>query len=266
MSTINTFFTLLVLVSWSIAGTSAQAAVVLGDIAIIGFRSDAPDAFSFVAINPIASGESISFWDSGYIGGGDGTGQGAGGGQWRGTENAFLWTNDTGADVAAGTVIVVTEDAADLGGSSGNLAGLSADGDQIFAGQGAAPDANPTIFDGTLLFGIDFNGNDGWNSTTDSSNDSALPSVLANNNITFAEIDNGQYTGPRQVTSLNQIAALVADTNNWTVANPSSEITLDSTDFVVVAVPEPSSVMLMCVIGLVVAYRQRFRRSLRLQA
>lgn len=228
---------------------SAYSAVVAGDIAIIGFRSDNPDGLTFVVLNSIDDGESINFWDSGFIGGGDESGEGIGGGTWRGTEDAFVWTNNTGSGVAPGTVIAISETTADLGGSSGSLTGLSASGDQIFAGVGDAPDGNPSIFDGNLLYGIDFSGADGWGLGATDSNSSRLPTALIGQNITFPSVDNGQYTGTRTVSSVEQIFTLVSNPANWTTDNASG-LTLDSTDFTIRAVPEPSSVAFLGVVGL----------------
>ena len=233
-----------------------EGAVIRGDIAIIGFASDIPDGISFVALSDIANGEAISFWDSGFIG--PGTGEGAGGGNWRGTESSITWTNDTGSAVSAGTVVVISDSAADLGNvSGGTFTGLSTEGDQVFVGQGTAPSGNPSTFDGTLLFAVDFEGADGWDATTADTNDSALPSALASNNITFSEIDNGQYTGTRTVNSSAQLASLIADTNNWTTSN--SAIVLNSTDFTISGVPEPSgfAVLALGMMGFSVARRRR---------
>ncbi len=257
MTRLKTFALAVVASLGWLAVAPVQAAIVAGDIAIIGFRSDGPDGFSFVAINSLGVGESINFWDSGFIGGGDGSGEGAGGGDWRGSENEFIWTNNTGAAIAAGTVVVVSEDTADLGGSSGNIAGLANSGDQIFAGQGAAPAANPSTYGGTLLYGIDFEGSVGWDATTDNASDSALPSALAAANIAFDEVDNGQYTGTRTVTSSAQLAALVSNPANWTTSDSSGDITLDSTDFVIVAVPEPTHLAALALLGLAFVWKRK---------
>ena len=262
MSRLRALLLLVAITVLAVSAAPTQAAIVAGDIVIIGFRSDGPDGFSFVAINTLGVGESINFWDSGFIGGGDGSGQGAGGGDWRGTENEFIWSNNTGAAINPGTVVVIDQNVADLGGSAGAMDGLSNSGDQIFAGQGAAPAANPSSFGGTLVYGIDFEGSDGWDATTDNSNDSALPGALGGFNITFAEIDNGQYTGTRTVTSTAQLATLVSNPGNWTTSNASGDITLDSTDFTIVAVPEPSHLAALSV-GVCLFGWRRYRRRVR---
>ncbi len=44
----------------------ANAAVVLGDIAIVRFNTANPDQFSFVALSNIAAGDVINFTDNGW--------------------------------------------------------------------------------------------------------------------------------------------------------------------------------------------------------
>lgn len=243
------------------APTLAVADVSLGDIAIIGFRSDTADGFAFVAVSPISNNDAITFWDSGFIG--PGTGE-AGGGNWRGTETSLVWTNNTGAELAAGTVVVVSANTADVGTvSSGSLTGLSTGGDQIFAGfGGTAPSGNPSEYDGTLLYGIHFDGSD-WDAPgagVNSSNESALPTTLANHNLAIPEVDNSQYTGSRTFSNSADLLAAVRDISNWSGNNDGAAFgSLNSTDFSI-AVPEPSSAGLVALCGLQFL-RRRNRRQ-----
>lgn len=231
---------MLVFVAWSppVAGSLISA----GDLTILGYRSDNPDAFAFVTWVDLDSTTSINFWDSGYIGGGDGSGQGAGGGNWRATEGFLTWTS--GVAVAAGSVVVISGNSADIGSTVGSLTGLSTSGDQIFAGQNIvfSPGGNPSTLTGALLFGLDFNDGAGWDATTTNSNDSAQPGALIGNTIAFAHVDNGQYTGSRAGVSVSQLKSLISNSSNWTFSDSGSGFgSLDSTDFSFGSVvPEPT--------------------------
>ncbi|RZJ63381.1 MAG: T9SS type A sorting domain-containing protein, partial [Flavobacterium sp.] len=140
---------------------------------------------------------------------------------------------------------------------SGNLDGLSASGDAIFAYQGAAtsgnnPDytsnANPTTFNGTILFGLYAQASSSittWLTTgTASSQATYLPSQLnvANGNIALgASATRGQYTGSRtNQTSFAAYRTLVNNPANWTTAPSSGTVTLNTTPFTLVTGPTAS--------------------------
>lgn len=209
-----------------------------GDISIIGYRTATPDSFAFVTWVDILPGTRISFWDHGYIGGGDGTGTGAGGGTWRTTENLTTWVNGS-TTLPAGTVVVIAANttppgSADVGSLIGQLDGLAGAGDQVFAGQGsfAGTSGNQT-FNGTLVFGADFSGAAGWDASSTSSNTSGLPSILdaAGRNISFNANDgiaNREYIGPRSFTSFALAQTAIANTANYGDVGTSS---LNSGDF-----------------------------------
>lgn len=221
-----------------------------GDISIIGYRTGTPDGFAFVTWVDLLPGTRISFWDHGYVGGGDGTGTGTGGGTWRTTENLAQWVNGS-TTVVAGTVVVVSvgesgaNGNADIGSMIGQLDGLSGLGDQIFAGQGSFVGSGTSqSFVGTLIFGADFSGAAGWNSTSNNAQESALPSVLdfARGNISFdvgTSPGNRQYTGARQFTSFGLAQAAIANTSNYGDVGSGS---LSSVDFEEVADTVPPTV------------------------
>jgi hypothetical protein len=220
-----------------------------GDISIIGYRTSAPDSFAFVTWVDILPGTRISFWDHGFIGGGDGTGAGAGGGTWRSTENLAQWVNGS-TTVTAGTVVVISANStppsnADIGTLIGQLDGLAGAGDQIFAGQGSftGPSGNQN-FIGRLIFGADFSGAAGWDASSTTSNESALPSILnsAGRNISFNATDgigNREYSGLRQFTSFALAQAAIANTANYSDVGTNS---LNSGDFAEVPDSTPPTV------------------------
>ena len=240
-------------------GSSAKGALIAGDLSIIGFRADATDAIAFVVWTTINAGESVHFTDAGYFSSGT----------LRDSEDIMTWTATVG--IEAGTVIVISSPdtpasvTTNLGTVSGRLNGMSASGDQVFAGTTAFPDTGDTSdpgssYSGTLLFGIDFGGATGWATTATNTNTSALPSSLnsAGLNIGFADIDNGQYTGPRSGLTLAQYKAAVADTANWTTNDEGADFgALSSTAFTIV--PEPASTLLGSLGIIALLRRRRFR-------
>jgi hypothetical protein len=170
-----------------------------GDIAIVGFNSDDPDKFAFVALTDIAAGEVISFTDNGWL---------AAGG-FRSGEGTVSWTAPVGG-VTAGTVIT-WEGGVGFSVGSGGTGGplFSASGDQLIAYQG--PAATPT-----LLYAVNDEGA-GWQADATSSNTSALPTGLVNGDTAVAlpELDNYAYTGPTSGTKAELLAA-IGNPANWT--------------------------------------------------
>jgi hypothetical protein len=162
------------------------------------------------------------------------------------------WTAPAGG-VTAGTVVKITCSAApavaDVGTCVGSLSGLSASGDQIFVGRGAAfatsgggsmPGAT---YAGTLLYGLNFEAN--WVPGTIDANNSTLPSALSGTyaNLAFSTTgNNGQYTGSRvSEASYTAFKALIHNTSNWTRENTGTT-SLDSTDFVLnIPATEPTT-------------------------
>jgi len=183
-----------------------------GDIAIVGFDTDAPDTFSFVLLVDVAAGEVISFTDNAWSGTALAT-----------NENTAVWTAPSGG-LTKGTVIKVENGAtldASLGTVTGALSGLSASGDNIFAYQGTS--TNPVF-----LFGAH---NAGPWQTSDgaSTNTSYLPSSLVEgvSAVALTHVDNYAYSGTTTGTQAQLLAAIGTGTN-WSsndgskVAHPTS--------------------------------------------
>ncbi|MGL4401714.1 MAG: hypothetical protein ACRCXD_17775 [Luteolibacter sp.] len=241
-----------------ILSSSVHAALVIGDVSIIGFKADAPDAISFVVWTTMSSGESIHFTDAGFFS--DGT--------LRDSEDVMTWTAPT-VGITAGTVIVIGSPdspglvTVNVGSVTGRLNGLAAGGDQVFAGTNAFPDTGDTTapgssYSGTLLFGFDFNGlTPGWDTTATSTGTSFLPSSLnsAGLNMAITHVDNGQYTGPRTGLTLGQYKAAVGNATNWTTNDDGAAFgDLSSTPFTVI--PEPTSALIGS-LGLFALLRRR---------
>ena len=234
-------------VSQTLTVTTGPTTLTLGDIAILGFNSNAPDGFAFVTWVELAPNTVIKFTDNGFLSSNSATSASNG----RGGENFVTWTNNTGSVIAAGTVITiidVTPATTSQGSISQTLNGISSSGDQIFAYQGAGngttasssdfgTNSNPSTFTGTILFGLNFGSS--WMSTgTPTSNTSYRPSELASTYgsiaLTTSSTSRGQYTGARSGLTLPQLKAAVVDPANWTTATGNSGvITLNATAFTI---------------------------------
>jgi len=215
--------------------TVAPTVFAVGDLSIIGFQWNTPDSFAFATWVDINPNTYIKFTDNAFLSAASANATNNG----RGGENFVIWRNN-GAVIPAGSVITITDNttaAITNNGTivSGNLNGLSAAGDNIFAYQGAAtsgtnPDwttnTNPTTFNGTILFGLYGQGTSvttSWITTgIATSNNSYLPSQLnvANGNIALGSLSSrGQYIGSRNnQTTFNAYKALVTNPANWTTA------------------------------------------------
>jgi hypothetical protein len=225
--------------------TTGPTVLTPGDIAVIGFNSNAPDGFAFVTWVDLNPDTVIKFTDNGFLSADSAIAANNG----RGGENFATWTNSTGNVIPAGTVISVVDDANPDTVSQGSivqsLSGISNSGDQIFAYQGPGAgtsasnsdfgtNANPSTFTGTILFGLNFASD--WLSTgTAGTTTSYRPSELAAANtsiaLTTVSTTRGQYTGSRSGQTLAQFKAAVADPGNWTTATSTGVITLDTTAF-----------------------------------
>ncbi len=235
----------------AIVGTM-EAALDVGVVQIIGFRADDTNSegLSFVTWTDLAAGTSLLISDRGAST--DGV---------FGTftnDNTITWTNTTGSVIEAGKVITILEPvigstSVNFGSVAGQFDNVSDGGDQLFIFEGS--ESSPSF-----VHGIDFNGAVGWEGLGDAST-SALPDVLnvTNGNFSFAEFDNGQYTGSRTGMTVEEFQAALADSSNWSFTDTSSALTLDATAFSIV--PEPSTyAALLGFVALGLAVRRRSKR------
>jgi uncharacterized protein len=212
-----------------------------GDIAIIGFRSGAPDGIAFVTFKDLDAGTMLGFTDASYQ-------QPNTPGSWRGSENFAVWT--ASSIIPAGTVVVLSfpntpPSTADNGVvSSAGLNGISGSGDQIFVYQrndGTVSTSSPfastataTTWNaangGTLLFGINVAATGGFITTgtanLNSTNTSYIPDAGSGAgalalgstalNITDAGIiANAQYNGARSGLSIADFKTQILNQSNW---------------------------------------------------
>lgn len=229
-----------------------------GDIAIVGFRSAAPDGLAFVTLKDLDAGTMLGFTDASYQ-------QPNTPGGWRGSENFAVWTAST--SVPAGTVVVLSfpnspaTPTADTGTISGALSGISGGGDQIFIYQradGTVATTSPfsaasstatwnAANGGSLLFGINVASTGGFITTgttnLNSTNTSYVPDAGSGAgaltlgatalNITAAGIvANAQYNGSRTGLTSAEFLTQILDQNNWAAVDATTGA-LNSADLTV---------------------------------
>lgn len=187
------------------ANTTTLQVLNVGDITIIGFRSDANDGLAFVPWVNLPNGTEIKFTDNAYTGTSFNT-----------NENTLTWTNTSGT-IAAGTVIKIggpsnsNGSGANVGATSGVLDGLANGGDNIFVYQGSSPAEN-------LIFGITFTYP--WLISPEpvTSNSSYLPAVLnvTGGNIAITStLDNMQFDPSQRIGSMATQKNKALNPTNW---------------------------------------------------
>ncbi|BAY93855.1 MULTISPECIES: choice-of-anchor I family protein [unclassified Tolypothrix] len=228
-----------------------------GDVAIVGFRSGAPDGLAFVTFKDLDVGTMLGFTDASYQ-------QPNTPGSWRGSENFAVWTAST--FIPAGTVVVLSfpntpPSTSDNGSIANALNGISGSGDQIFIYQrsdGTVSTSSPFTSNatattwnaangGSLLFGINIASTNGFitsgTSNLDSTNTSYVPDAgsgagaltlgsTALNITNSGIVANAQYNGSRSGLSIADYKAQILDQNNWFSVNAATG-TLNSTDFAI---------------------------------
>jgi endonuclease I len=179
----------------------SAAALAPGDLALIGYTSDDPDALAFVVLAPIAAGEVIRFTDSGW----------QTSGSFRANEGGVAYTVPSA--LSAGTVVSrgnpFNSDgwATNSAGLGGNSFALSTSGDQILVFQGDA--LSPTF-----VYAVNANAT-GWSDATNS-NTTALPTGLVDGTtaVSVGGLDNYYYNGITQGTAA-ELRAAIGNPANW---------------------------------------------------
>ena len=205
-----------------LASGRAMAQLSAGDVAFVGYNSDSPDDFAWVALVDIPSNTTVKFTDSscsnGYFRWSEHLGQI--------TPGPLDWSHTE--QIARGTVVRWEGGAGSwsIGNSANKQPAFSASGDQLFAYSGTISE-NPGIggqyrgdpATATMLAGINF-GNGGWTNAS-STSFSAVPSGLSTASHTAVHIDmndNGYFTGSL-TGSVEQIRRAIADPANWTTSD-----------------------------------------------
>ena len=234
----------------TLSGTEnpAEAALMTGDIAFIGFNADGDDGFSVVALADITAGETIFFRDEEWDGVSAFTGSG---------EGEFIWTTPA---LSAGSVVTFVTDAggtptasagatgSDPGFAPGDI-GISGSGETVWAFQGTSN--TPTTF----LASVSTDAAQSYTGTGLSAGTTAV--VLASG------IDGSQYVGDRSSeAAFADYLSLIGDVgSNWSApvdggGDQSGDLLpFDTTAFSVV--PEPSGLALVLLSGLMVLRRNR---------
>jgi len=221
MKKIILFFSLVAI----LAGHSSQAATTLaaGDVQILGYREDDPDALLFVLWKNIDATTVLQFTDNNFT---TATVMAAG-------EGILNWTS--GASFSAGSVIKLYGAATSMNTASAGTVANGAGGAPAFAGAGDSV----TVFQGTAntsqvnIFAMDFESSTGLNIIS-------TPSGLTGGSTAFffgGSNDNGYYNGTRTFvangpdTAANIAAAKAAILNsaNWTTSSNGTGIDFATT-------------------------------------
>jgi hypothetical protein len=205
----------------------ALAQLVAGDLAIVAFNSDAPEAFAWVALREVPPATVLNFTDSSTSNGcflwsehlqAGPAGEGQGG------PLSWTWTQP----LAAGRVVRFSGASGkwNVGTASQNPPVLGANGDQLFVYTGtiAHNPALPGGYEGaagaaTFLYGVNF-GNAGWANAAGTDR-SAVPPGLSGAAQTAVHVttrDNGYYAGMTTGT-VAQLRAALATAANWVTSD-----------------------------------------------
>jgi hypothetical protein len=177
----------------ALAAPLAAAQLQSGDLAVVGYASDNPDAVALVALASIPAGIEVALTDNGW--------QAAG--SFRSNEGTFRYTVPAGG-LAPGAVVRFDAPAG---------IAFSTSGDQVLVYTG--PDDAPQF-----IYGLNNEGDGVWQDDATSSNTSALPTGLANGGtaIALVEADNAAYAGPTTGTRA-ELLALISDAANWSTSD-----------------------------------------------
>ena len=175
---------------------NGQTNLSAGDLAIVNYNADNPDAISFAVLQPIDSGTMLHFTDNGWLDTGG----------FRSGEGFFQWM----AEQSYGCGAVIDLD------SLAPMA-LSSSGDQVLVFQGTQ--SNPSF-----ITAFNNEGSAVWQSTANSTNSSALPAGLINGQHAVAvfETDNLVYSDSTQG-SLSALKQLLFDSSHFLGNNTSRQ-------------------------------------------
>ena len=221
--------------NFTVQGYGTSQNLVAGDIAFIGYNSDDPDGFTFIALNDIPATEMIYFTEEGW----NST-------AWAGSsvETHYAWQAPAGG-LAIGTIVYIYETgsvpnvlAASAGTISGVLSGSTfhfSSGDQVLAyqsGSGVKP-TSPTFIAGLHAdyFSTNYNSTTTWSQSASAGeeNASTVPAGLTNGQNCVSlfpattEYNNSKYTGTLTGTS-DAIRLAINTYTNWSSSDTRYDI------------------------------------------
>lgn len=212
--------------NFAIQGTGTSMNLAAGAIAFIGYNSDDPDGFAFIALSDLPPTEQIYFTDEGWSDT-----------AWNGSpsEAHVSWTAPA-AGLPIGSIVRVYESATDtLTASAGTVSGVLvgtvfhySSGDQVLAYQ-SATGADPATPQFVAGLHADYQSDNydvatGWSATGNSDSTSRVPAGLANavNCVALfpatTERHNAKYTGTL-TGSADALRAAINDYRNWSFAD-----------------------------------------------
>jgi hypothetical protein len=212
--------------NFAIQGAGTSMNLDAGAIAFIGYNSDDPDGFAFIALADIPPTEQIYFTDEGWNGS-----------AWNGSpsEAHFSWTAPA-AGLPIGSIVRIYESATNtLTASSGTVSGLLVGtvfhypaGDQVLAYQSATgtDPATPQFVAGLHADyqSDNYDAATGWSATGNSDSTSRVPAGLANavNCVALfpatTERHNAKYSGTL-TGSADALRTAINDYRNWSVGD-----------------------------------------------
>jgi len=187
---------------------AASSALAAGDIAILGYNSLDPDAFTFVTMTLIPSGTVIKFTDTGWA---------APSNMLRAGEGAILWSNTAPAGLPFGTIVTVTGGQSGVnspGSSTGRVLKLNSHDlsatDQLIAYQDTSSST-------TFLYAVTWNGGV-WQADAPDTSSTALPTGLTTGltAIALATASSNVYNMAVTNGTRAQILTAISSTSNWT--------------------------------------------------
>ena len=249
----------------ALAAGSASAALVAGDIAIVGFQASGvgSDSIAFAALVNLDPGTVLLFTDNGYT---TGTGfRGVTATDNDGNENLMKFTVGAGG-LTAGTVVSSKSSAYAANWTlSGNVhtsgtgafaqLSLSSTGEQVTVF--TSTNVQPMLGGFTALYNFDNTGV--YENATTSATGSLAPGLvqgtsafLSSNTANFANFNYAAFSGAAdRETWLGRIG----DATNWTFASATTDVADGS--FTVGAVPAPGAAALVGLAGLITSRRRK---------
>ena len=189
-----------------------------GDVLFLAANADSTDALAFMLFKGVTAGTTIGLTDRNYS---STSGMPATG------ESAYLWTADQ--DYAAGTVVTIRPDVSgnpltDKGSVQGVGGGLSSTAETLYAFQGSiaglGDGAAGAITVDRLLASLNFGGAAAGD----------VPAAISATSLSLA-LDNIKYTGPLDTSDLNQLAAWIMNSANWSGSDTLASVLTDGSLF-----------------------------------